>query len=280
MDYTAEVAIAVRKTAREALQVALAKLSHPLALTPNHDTVVIKPSIYDPDMVGNTTLEMARAVVNLFHGAAKTYVVESDNPIRTAETAFEKTGYTALKETGAELLNLTSSSCISHHMAGHYFKEHLMPTILTANHFLVNLATLKAEPSICVMGAGIKNLFGLLPEANKNDYHSKIDAVLLDLLKAFKPDLTIIDLTKLVVGSRENGIIRHIGGVVAGMDPVAVDAFCADLLGMDAMKISHLKLASEAGLGEALTDRIRVLGTEHQKNELHRLVGNSKCRTQ
>lgn len=280
MDYTAEVAIAVRKTAREALQVALAKFSHPLALTPNHDTIVIKPSIYDPDLAGNTTLEMARAAVNLFRSAAKTYVVESDNPIRTAETAFEKAGYTALIEDGARLLNLTSSSCISHLMPGYYFQEHLMPTILIGNHFLVNLATVKAEPGICVIGAGIKNLFGLLPETNKTEYHSNIDAVLLDLLKAFKPDLTIIDLTKLVVGSRKKGITCHIGGVVVGTDPVAVDTFCADLLGMDAMKISHLKLASEAGFGEALIDRIRVLGTEHQKNELNRLVENAKCRTQ
>jgi uncharacterized protein (DUF362 family) len=274
MDYTTEVAIAVRKTAREALQVALSKFSLPLALTPDSNTVVIKPSIYNPDMVGNTTLEMVRAVVKLFRGTAKTYVVESDNPLRTTETAFEKSGYNVLKKDGAELLNLTSSPCISIPMAGHYFKEHPMPGILSDNPFLVNLATVKAEPETSVIGAGIKNLFGLIPETNKAQYHTELDTVLLDLLKSFRPDLTIIDFTKLVVGPREMGIDRHIGGVVVGTDPVAVDAYCADLLGMDPMRIPHLKLAYEFGLGEALLDRIRVLGTNHQKNELIRLVKN------
>jgi len=73
-----------------------------------------------------------------------------------------------------------------------------------------------------------------------------------------------MDLTSLVIGDRENGVTRDIGAVVLGTDPVAVDAFCSDLLGIDPVKVSHLKRAFDLGLGEILVDRMKISGTEGQ----------------
>jgi uncharacterized protein (DUF362 family) len=147
-----------------------------------------------------------------------------------------------------------------------------MPDILHSGGFLVNVATLKAEPEICTVGAGIKNLFGLLPEIDKSVYHSAIDDVLMDLLSIYTPNLTILDLTQVVIGDRVNGQVKDVGGVVVGIDPVAVDAYCATLLGFDPLKIPHLQAAHKLGFGEVLPDLIRVKGTEHQKRELERLA--------
>jgi uncharacterized protein (DUF362 family) len=130
---------------------------------------------------------------------------------------------------------------------------------------------LKAEPKICTIGAGIKNLFGLLPELDKSIYHASIDSVLMDLLIAYKPNLTVIDLTDVVLGNRDDGQSKHVGGVVVGIDPVAVDAFCSNLLGIDPMKVEHLRAAHTLGMGEAIPDRITVRGTEHQIEELNQL---------
>ena len=116
--------------------------------------------------------------------------------------------------------------------------------------------------------AGIKNLYGLLPELEKQIYHEHLESVLLDLLGAFRPKLTIIDLSEFIIGERLTGQRKKVGGVVVGTDPVAVDSFCAGLLGLDPMKISYLHRACELGYGEALLDRIKVRGTDQQKQTL------------
>ncbi|MHA2235697.1 MAG: DUF362 domain-containing protein, partial [Candidatus Thorarchaeota archaeon] len=180
-------------------------------------------------------------------------------------------GYESLVRNQVELANLTIAEMVPVSFPGHHFNNRKMPQLLGPGGLLINAATLKAEPDICVIGAGIKNLFGLLPEVDKSVYHSSINAVLMDLLATYTPHLTIIDLTQLVVGDREDGIVKEVGGVVVGIDPVAVDSYCANLLGYDSMKIPHLVAAHKLGFGEILTDLIRVSGTEHQINELSRL---------
>jgi uncharacterized protein (DUF362 family) len=146
-----------------------------------------------------------------------------------------------------------------------------MPIILTESCFFINLPTVKLEPEICTIGAGIKNLLGLIPEIDKSVYHERIDDVLLDLLTVFRPQLTIVDLTSLVIGMRKNGVTKEIGAIIVGLDPVAIDSFCADLIGVDPMQIEHLRRAYELGLGEILLDRIRVSGTDAQKQRLSEL---------
>lgn len=262
------VAVAVKRTPREALRTALGFLPDPLAKGASTKRVVVKPSIYDPGLVGNTNLELVRSVAGLFSSAMPVSLVESDNPLRTAEEAFERTSYTTLLNEGVRLVNLSTAECQQVQFDGGQFQSREMPSILHGDRLLLNLATMKAEPGITSVGAGVKNLFGLLPERDKSIYHGNIDQVLVDLLAIYRPDLTIIDLTDPVIGNREDGITRHLGGVIVGTDPVAVDAFCAELLGVDPLDVPFLTMAYDRGLGEILMDRISILGTDHQKRLL------------
>jgi uncharacterized protein (DUF362 family) len=170
-----------------------------------------------------------------------------------------------------ELVNLSDIDMAPITFPGHYLKDRRMPILLGLGGFLINVATLKAEPTISTIGAGIKNLFGLLPERDKSIYHSHIDDVLMDLLSIYKPNLSIIDLSQLIIGDRKDGKVKQVGGVVVGIDPVAVDAYCASLLGYNPQKISHLNIAHKLGFGEILPDLIRISGTDHQIDELTRL---------
>lgn len=271
MEFTSEVAVSVKRSPADALKTALSKLSVPIVPPKNTERVIIKPSIYDPSLPGNTDVNMVRAVARMFKSLSPVRIVESDNPLRTTSDAFSRSGYNALTEENVELVNLTDAKMVSITFPGHYFKNRKMPNLFDPGAFLINAATLKAEPEISTIGAGIKNLFGLLPELEKSIYHSSIDAVLMDLLSVYRPHLSIIDLTQLVVGDRKDGRVKQVGGVVVGTDPVAVDAYCAGLLGYDPLKVSHLYTANKLGFGEILLDLIRVNGTEHQKEELTRL---------
>ena len=271
MDYTAEISIGLRRNPKEALLAALSRLTTPLDIPASANQILIKPSIYDPKLVGNTELELVRAIARTFGNLGHISIIESDNPFRTTKEAFEASGYHQLVSENVELVNLSEIPLESVKMTGHFFDTLEMPSLLTKSNFFVNVPTLKLEPGICTVGGGIKNLFGLIPEIDKRHYHSKIDDVLLDILAAFRPQLTVMDLTTLVIGDREAGVTKDVGAVIVGTDPVAVDAFCSDLLGIDPLKIPHLKRAYDLGLGEIIVDRMKISGTEEQRAKLFEL---------
>ena len=265
MDHTSEVSVAVRRNPHETLSVALSKLTVPLPLSTNIERVIIKTSLYSPDLPGNTTLALVRSLSHILESTAPVVVVESDNPLRSAELAFSRSGYNELEKEGVQLMNLSSSPTTNLKMPGYMFQERAVPAILSGAVFLVNVATVKLDSDKRAFGAGIKNLFGLLPEKDKSIYHAQLDDCLLDLLTVFRPGLTVMDLTEVVVGPRDRAVVRKVGGVVVGTDPVAIDAYCASLLGVDPFTIPYLRRAYELGLGELVVDRINIQGTEHQK---------------
>lgn len=274
MESKSEVAIGLRRSPGEALRAAVSKLTEPIVPPKSTAHVVIKPSIYDPNLPGNTDSKMVRAVIQIFGSLGPVSIVESDNPLRKTQDAFKRCGYADFVDERVKLVNLSDADMVSVTFSDHYFKDRRMPRVLHEDPFLINVATLKSEPEICTVGAGIKNLLGLLPEMDKSVYHESIDSVLMDLLAAYRPNLTVIDLTDVVIGNREDGQSKHVGGVVVGTDPVAVDAFCSSLLGIDPMKVDYLRTAHNLGMGEALPDRITVRGTKHQIEELNQLFKN------
>ncbi|MFQ5832309.1 MAG: DUF362 domain-containing protein [Candidatus Thorarchaeota archaeon] len=268
MEHPVEVAIAVKRTVHEALTTALASLSSPLSISGSIDRVVVKPSILDPKLPGNTSLDIMHSVVGLFKESSEILIVESDNPLRTTSDAFSQCGYHELAGNQVKLVNLTTEPQKLVVMPGHHFETHSIPISLLGNRLLVNVATLKVDPESHAVSGAVKNLFGLLPDVDKQALHPFLDDVLLDMLDLSRPDLTIMDLSEVVVGERLTGEARRVGGVVVGRDAVAVDAFCAGLLGFDSLEVPYIRRAHEIGLGEAILDRIAVRGTEHQKRVL------------
>ena len=83
MDYTAEISIGLRRKPKEALITALSKLSSSLVIPERASQIVIKPSIYDPQLVGNTNFDLVQAIVRTFSSLGRISIVESNNPIRT-----------------------------------------------------------------------------------------------------------------------------------------------------------------------------------------------------
>ncbi len=268
MDYTSEVIVAVARNPREALAKALRKMSSPLALTGSLRRIVLKPSVYDPARPGVTDPLLVRAAVRTFGAAGEVTLVESDNPVRDGATALRAAGYEdAVSDLDVQFVNLSERPTVEVDLGGHFLKRHHLPDIVVDRPFLVNLPTLKIDSRVTIGGA-IKNLFGLLPEPDKSVYHDRLEDVLLDLLSYLRPQLTIMDLTSVVLRGTVDDEPVRVGGVMASTDVVAVDALAATLLELDPLNIPLLRRAHDMGLGEALPDRIRVLGTEHQKQRL------------
>ncbi len=111
------------------------------------------------------------------------------------------------------------------------------------------------------MTAGMKNLFGVVPGAvygwPKNVLHLHgIDNSIVDLAATVQPHLVIVDAVTAMEGDGPiMGTPRALGFIAMGTDPVAVDATCARIIGLDPLKVPYLEMAGRF-LGNLRPDRI------------------------
>jgi len=145
------------------------------------------------------------------------------------------------------------------------FPQFYLPEILT-DCFVISFAVLK-EHSLADVTLSMKNMVGCAPprfyqqggQWKKSAFHRHIHEAVLDLNRYRKPDLALIDAS---VGMTEH----HIHGrpcdpspnkLIAGFDPVAVDAAGALLLGQDWRQIPHIAKA-DGELGDAMAGETAV----------------------
>ncbi|MCK7482484.1 MAG: DUF362 domain-containing protein [Candidatus Moduliflexus flocculans] len=108
----------------------------------------------------------------------------------------------------------------------------------------------------------MKNLMGLNSPANNRTFHrpnwktdpddvAHLEQSIVDLNKALKPALNVVDATEFIVtnGPFGPGELLKPRKVVAGTDRVSVDAYCASLWGLKPADIVQIQRASEQGLG-------------------------------
>jgi uncharacterized protein (DUF362 family) len=109
----------------------------------------------------------------------------------------------------------------------------------------------------------MKNLFGTVPSGiygwPKNVLHwAGIDESIADLHGAYPSQFAIVDG---IVGMEGNGPIqgtpKHAGVLVAGTDPVSVDATCCRIMKIDPFQINYLRLAAGRP-GAHITERNTV----------------------
>jgi Pyruvate/2-oxoacid:ferredoxin oxidoreductase delta subunit len=116
----------------------------------------------------------------------------------------------------------------------------------------------------------VKNLFGCVPGKRKVQWHFNTGVnhelfmtMLVELCALLKPRLTIMDA---IVGMEGNGPgsgdPRKVGVVIAGCDPVSVDAVSGALVGLAPERLPIMRAAAAAKVGETQLERIRVVGVQ------------------
>lgn len=135
---------------------------------------------------------------------------------------------------------------------------------------LINMPITKDHAGNRFTGA-MKNLMGLNSPANNRTFHrpnwktdpediAHLDQCIVDLNKAFAPALNVIDATEFIItnGPFGPGELHKPHKVVAGVDRVAVDAYCAGLWGLEPADVVHIRRASEQGLGQIDLGRVLI----------------------
>jgi uncharacterized protein (DUF362 family) len=134
----------------------------------------------------------------------------------------------------------------------------------------INLPITKDHVGNRFTGA-MKNLMGLNFAQVNRTFHSgdfktrpddidRLDQCIADLNLAVQPTLSIVDATEFICthGPFGPGEILSPHKVVAGVDRVAVDSYCASLRGLKGEDILMIKKGHDHGLGEVNLKRVRI----------------------
>ena len=136
-----------------------------------------------------------------------------------------------------------------------------LPRFLLEADLVVNLPIFKSHVSM-VFSCALKNIKGVVQDLVHAQMHfTDLAAAMLDLWTVVKADLTIADLVRPMEGYGPHcGTPVDFGCLVAGADPVAVDATACRMVGLDTEKVDYLRYAQERGIGNADPDRIEIRG--------------------
>lgn len=106
---------------------------------------------------------------------------------------------------------------------------------------------------------GLKNMMGLVWD--RGVFHTyELHQCIAELASFKKPNLTILDALRGITGSGPvgPGPIKEYNQLVFGTDPVAVDAYGANLFGKKPMKIDYIRFAAEKGVGQIDWEKLNI----------------------
>jgi len=259
------VAVASRGSAREMVERALRPLGGIEKFVRSGDTVVLKPNaawLRTPEQAANTNPEVVAAVIELCKaaGAKRILIAEHtcDNP---ATVCFEMSGIRKVADaTGAIIVNANAEGMyrpVSIPNARVLHQTEVVRDVLEADCF-INLPVAK-DHSATRVTLGLKNLMGIVWD--RQSWHVQgVHECIGDFALAVKPHLTIVDATRILVtrGPKGPGDVKYPNQIIAGVDPVAVDAFATTLFGLKPDDIGYIMHAHRLGVGEARLNRLNI----------------------
>jgi uncharacterized protein (DUF362 family) len=251
--------------ARALVQKALENLGGMSRFIARQDVVVIKPNIaWDrtPEQAANTNPDLVAEVVRQCWQAGAKRVIVTDVSCNEAQRCFHRSGIeAAARAAGAEVILPDPEKFREVDMGGVVLKSWpvFMP-FLEADKIL-NLPIAKHHE---LTGAtlGMKNWYGILG-GQRNRLHQQIHQSLADLAAFMLPTLTIMDCYRILLrngptgGNLEDVALKKT--VVAGTDPVALDAYVAKAYwNLDAEHLPYLRMAANRGLGTVEFEKLAI----------------------
>jgi len=183
---------------------------------------------------------------------AEIMLIENDATTVKADIMFRYLGIdTIAKQYEAKTINLAHEKKWEKiEIDGYHFKCIDVPSVITNCDLLITHPKLKTH-SITKISCGLKNMYGCYKERRKVRFHKFLDEAIVDINLALRPNISIVDanICHEGIGGPIYGLPRKVGLLICGMDIVAVDAFCAHLIGFNPSGIGHIRKSEEKGLG-------------------------------
>ncbi len=243
---------------------AIAGLGGMKAFVAKGDKVVIKPNIgWDrtPEMAACTNPEVVKTLVELVLDAGAKKAVVIDNTTNQAKRCYVRSGIQdAVQQAGGDMLFVDDYRVKKMALKGEWIKDWEILLDVVESDKIINVPIAKHH-SLCRLTLGGKNWLGATGGA-RNQFHQDLDKTIVDLSAFFKPRLTVLDAYRVLVrngpqgGRTSDTELRKT--VVAGTDPVAVDAWACSLFGVEPRDLPYLGLSKSRGLGEFDLGKVRI----------------------
>jgi len=131
---------------------------------------------------------------------------------------------------------------------------------ITHCDFLINAPKFKIHSWLKVTFA-LKNYIGLQDDAHRLiDHNFLLTSKIVDLQEIIQPGFIAIDGIEAGEYSEIAPSSFPLHLIVMGTNPVAVDAVCTHIVGLDPAQVEYIRLAAERGYGTFNLDRIEILG--------------------
>ncbi|MCR4907727.1 MAG: DUF362 domain-containing protein [Lachnospiraceae bacterium] len=125
--------------------------------------------------------------------------------------------------------------------------------------YLIDLPVLKGHCQT-VMTCALKNLKGCLPDHEKRRFHSDgLIKPIAALAAVLKPALVIVDSICGDLNFEEGGNPVHTNRMMLGTDPVQMDAYGCQLMGLDLEDVPYVSLAEKWGAGYAKVEPDNII---------------------
>lgn len=226
-------------------------------------SVAVKPNLVvaKPASSGATThVGFAEAVFEAARdfGVSDLRILEGSWVGADTRRAFAAEGYDTLaRRFGAKMVDLRRDESVRVRFGG---ESALVCKSVLDVDVLVNLPVLKAHCQTR-MTCAIKNLKGCIPDSEKRRYHAEGLMHPISLLPGFvRTAFALVDGICGDLTFEEGGTPVPMHRAFLGADPLAVDAYAAQLLGFSLRDIPYLEMAQRHGLGRAEAGSVKVVG--------------------
>lgn len=232
------------------------------------DRVLIKPNVgwdRQPEQAANTNPEVVAAMVKLCREAGAERVMVTDVSLNDPKRCFFRSGIQAAAQQAGAIVQLPSSNdFIDTDMQGELLKIWPVARYYHEVDKVINIPIVKHH-SLCGCTLGMKNLYGAIG-GRRNQLHQSIHTSIADLSNAIKPTLTLMDAIRVLKSNGPTGgsldDVAQENSIIAGTDPVAIDAYSLRFLDLKPEQVPFLALGEQRGLGNVDWRSLRTEETQ------------------
>jgi uncharacterized protein (DUF362 family) len=210
-----------------------------------------------------TKPEIVTALIKILKEVGITDTVVAEGAILSMDTIkqFRRSGYKKKVEaTGSRIIDLDREEFLKVKVADKHILEISRRVMECEN--LINVPVMKTH-GLTKVTLGMKNLKGVISKQSKRAVHRKdLERSIALLCQAVRPKLTVVDG---IIGLEGLGPVSwgkpvKLGLIIAGTDPVAVDAVASRVMGQEPSEVEHIRIGWDLGLGEIEPDKIEIRG--------------------